>query len=166
MAHLERWAEHMQPNKCYAFFAVRAFPMPPEEVSAALGLSPSKSWRAGDPHDGHRIPGKKREESFWSIESRIARDARVELEDHVKDVLEQLAPRFDVAASLSRQHRGLLELVGYFHEFYPGLGFEPSTIQRLAALGVEVDCDFYYLASEEEAQPDGTDNSGATPRHV
>lgn len=140
-------------------------PNAPEGVSAALGLSPSKSWRAGDPHDAHRVPGKKREESFWKIESRIPRDARVELEDHVKDVLAQLEPCFAIAASLSRQHRGLVELVGYFHEYYPGLGFEPTTIQRLAALGVEVDCDFYYLASEE-IQPDGTDNFGAAPRRV
>lgn len=135
--------------------------MPPEEVSAALGLSPSKSWRPGDPPDAHGIPGKERKESFWRIESRIARDARVGLEDHVKDVLAQLEPCFAAAASLSRQHRGLMELVGYFHEYYPGLGFDASTIQRLAALGVQVDCDFYYLAPEEEAQRDGTDNSGA-----
>lgn len=140
--------------------------MPPEEVSAALGLSPSKSWRAGDPHDAHRIPGKKRDESFWRIESRIARDARVELEDHVKDVLAQLEPCFAAAASLSKKHRGLIELVGYFHEDYPGLGFEASTLQRMAALGVEVDCDFYCLAPEGEAQRGGTDNSGAAPRRV
>ena len=140
--------------------------MSPEEVSATLGLKASKSWRAGDVHDAHRILGKKREESFWRIDSRIARDTHVELEDHVKDVLAQLEPCFAAAASLSRQHRGLIELVGYFHEHYPGLGFDASTIQRLAALGVEVDCDFYYLASEEKAQPDGTDNSGASPLRV
>ena len=137
--------------------------MSPEEVSAKLGLKPSKSWRAGDPHNAHPVPGKKRTESRWQIESRIARDARAELEDHVKDVLQQLAPCLDVAASLSRQHRGLMELVGYFHEYYPGLGFEASTIQRLAVLGVEVDCDFYYLASEEKIQPDDTDRSGDSP---
>jgi hypothetical protein len=140
----------MQPNEYYAYFALRGFPMSPEEVSAALGLKASKSWRAGDPHDAHRLPGKKRQESFWCIESRIARDADVPLEDHLKDVLDQLAPRCVVAASLSKKHRGLMELVGYFHRHYPGLGFEASTIQRLAALGVEVDCDFYYLAPEEE----------------
>jgi len=51
-------------------------------------------------------------------------------------------------------------------EHYPSLGFEAPTIQRLAALGVEVDCDFYYLASEEEAQPNGTDNDRAAPGRV
>jgi hypothetical protein len=145
----------MRQNECSAYVALRVFPMIPEEVSAALGLKASKSWRAGDLDDVHRIPGKKREASFWKIDSRIASEARVQLEDHVKDVLAQLAPCFDVAASLSRQHRGLMELVGYFHEYYPGLGFEASTIQRLAVLGVEVDCDFYYLAAEEAK--DGTD---------
>ena len=153
----------MQPNECYAYFALRGFPMPPEEVSAALRLSPSKSWRAGDSHDAHQIPGKKREESFWRIDSRIDRHARVQLEDHVKDVLAQLEPCFTAAVSLSKQHRGLMELVGYYHEYYPGLGFEASTIQRLAALGVEVDCDFYYLASESEAQQISSAN--AATRH-
>ena len=139
----------MQPNKCYAYFALRGFTMSPDEVSVALGLKASKSWRAGDSHDAHRIPGKKREESHWRVESRIARDAEVPLEDYVKDVLEQLAPRFDVAASLSKSHHGLIEVVGYFHRFYPGLHFEASTLQRMAELGVEIDCDFYYLVPEE-----------------
>ncbi|HXC03027.1 MAG TPA: DUF4279 domain-containing protein [Opitutaceae bacterium] len=124
--------------------------MSPEEISAALDLRASKSWRAGDPHEAHRVPGKKRDASFWCIESRIARDAEVSLEDHVKDVLDQLAPRFEVAASLSKKHRGLMELIGYFHLGYPGIGFESSTIQRLAALAVEIDCDFYHLTPEEE----------------
>jgi len=130
--------------------------MAPEEVSSALCLSPSKSWRAGDPHTAHRVPGKKREESFWCIESRLPRDAQVDFETHVNDVLAQLEPCFAAAASLSRQHDGVMELVGYFHKSYPGLWIDAATMQRLAALGVRLDCDFYYLA-EEEAQPDGTD---------
>ncbi len=124
--------------------------MSPEEVSAALGLKASKSWRAGDPHDAHRIPGKKIDSSLWRVESRIPRDAEASFEDHVKDVLDQLAPRFDVAVGLSRAHRGLIELVGYFHRYYPGLHFAPATLGRLCELGVEMDCDFYFLAPDEE----------------
>jgi hypothetical protein len=140
----------MRPNECYAYFALRGFPMSPDEVSAALALKPAKAWRAGDSHDAHRIPEKKRETSLWCVESRIARNAEVSFEDHVKDLLEQLAPRFEEAIALSRAHRGLIELVGYFHRFYPGLNFTPITLGRLAALGVEMDCDFYFLAPEEE----------------
>ncbi|MBI5382141.1 MAG: DUF4279 domain-containing protein [Opitutae bacterium] len=141
----------MSANECYAYFALRGFPMKPEEVSTALSLKPSDTWSAGDPH---RVPGKKREYNYWRIESRIAREARVDLEDHVKDVLAQLAPCFDVAATLSKQYQGLMELVGYFHEYYPGLNFEPTTMQQLAALGVSVDCDFYYLAPNEDVLSD------------
>ena len=152
----------MRSNECYAYFGLRGFPGSPEEISAKIGLVPTKVALAGEPIGRS---GKKREVSRWSIESRLPREAQVDFEAHVKDVLEQLEPSFAIAASLSRQHDGVMELVGYFHESYPGLWLDATTMQRLAALGVRLDCDFFYFAAEEEAQP-GTDNSGASPLRV
>ena len=139
----------MQPNKCYAYFALQGATLSPEEVSTALGLKASVSWCAGDPDDSRRIPGKKRVESHWRIESRIDREAEASLEDYVRDVLDQLEPRIDVVVSLAKVHDGWLQIVGYFHRFYPGIHFEAGTLKRIAVLGVELDCDFYYLVSDE-----------------
>jgi hypothetical protein len=140
----------MQPNECFAYFAISGSAVVPEEVSGALALAPSKAWRAGDPHDAHRVPGKKRAEGFWRLDSRLARDGAASFEDHVKDVLEQLAAVISTAATLSKTHTGVIGLVGYFHESYPGLNFGASTIRRISELGAELDCDFYYLARLEE----------------
>jgi hypothetical protein len=133
----------MSANECYAYFGLNGFPGSPEEISAKLGLMPTEVALAGTPIGRS---GKKREVSRWCIESRLPRDAQVEFEAHVKDVLVQLTPCFEVAASLSRQHDGVMELVGYFHDSYPGLWLDSATMQQLAALGVRLDCDFYYLA--------------------
>lgn len=145
----------MPTNNCFAYFAISGSAVIPEEVSAALALAPSKAWRAGDPHDAHRVPGKKRPEGFWRLDSRLPRGGSASLEDHVGDVLEQLSARFPAAATLSKKHTGVIVLVGYFHAYYPGLHFGVSTIQQMAELGAELDCDFYYLAclEEEPTQP-------------
>ncbi len=139
----------MSANECYAYFGLNGFPGSPDEISAKLGLVPTKVALAGTQIGRSE---KKREVSRWNIGSRLPRDARVDFESHVKDVLDQLEPCFSTAASLSRQHDGVMELVGYFHESYPGLWFGAATMQRLAALGVRLDCDFYYLASEAPDQ--------------
>ena len=46
-----------------------------------------------------------------------------------------------------------MELVGYFHEYYPGLTFESSILKRMASYSLSIDCDFYYLADDNESRP-------------
>jgi hypothetical protein len=40
-----------------------------------------------------------------------------------------------------------MQLVGYFHSYYPGLSFDRRVVESLAEYGLSVDLDFYYLYS-------------------
>ena len=50
---------------------------------------------------------------------------------------------------LGQQFKCWVQLVGYFHNDYPGFGLDAELIAGLAALNVSIDCDFYYLYSPE-----------------
>jgi len=41
-----------------------------------------------------------------------------------------------------------MQLVGYFHEGYPGIHFTTQTVQSLSKYGLSVDFDFYELWSD------------------
>ncbi len=74
--------------------------------------------------------------------------AGLSLEDHIKDVLEQLDKNEAVFIELTRLHAGCMQLVGYFRDRYPGLNFEGELVAGLAKYRLSVDFDFYF--------PDGT----------
>ena len=42
-----------------------------------------------------------------------------------------------------------MQLVGYFHEDYPGLHFDTDLVAGLAKYGLSVDFDFYHLWSDQ-----------------
>ena len=64
------------------------------------------------------------------------------------DVLTQLDENRNAFKQLSAELGGVMELVGYFHAYYPGLTFERDVIGRLAEYSLSMDCDFYYLSDE------------------
>jgi hypothetical protein len=131
-----------QPNESYAYFALTG-DFDPEMVTRQTGFAPTDSWRKGELH-----PRTRRERKFdrWELASRLPRSQT--LEDHIADVLAQLEKNPSEFAALAKAHGGLMQLVGYFHEEYPGLGFDASLIAGLAKFNLSMDFDFYALWSD------------------
>jgi hypothetical protein len=131
----------VKENEQYAYFAV-SNGFDPDEVTARVGVQPTKSWRQGD-----TCPHTQRERRFsrWSLYSQLDRSQA--LEAHIQDVLAQLAVNPEAFAAVSRQFGGVMQLVGYFHRDYPGLHFTPDITEGLAQFALAVDFDFYGLYS-------------------
>src|SRR5215468_672864 len=129
-------------NESYAYFTVTGS-FDPESITERVGTKPTESWRQGGVNPRN---GRERQFSRWSIYSRLPRTAL--LEAHVEDVLDQLDANAAAFKQISTEEGGIMELVGYFHSYFPGLGFESETIRRLSNYGLSMDCDFYYLYSD------------------
>jgi hypothetical protein len=134
------------PNQQYAYFTVTGL-FDPAEISNDVGIDPTHSWKHGDVNPLNSL---ERKFSRWSLESRLSRDA--DLPDHIVDVLDQLdehreAFRKIVSAYDGKDERfgAWIQLVGYFHSYYPGFNLSSSSVARLAVYGLSVDFDFYYL---------------------
>lgn len=129
-------------NDCYAYFAVKSKTLDVAAITARLGIEPTESWAAGD------LTPTQRERQFglWALYSRRPRTD--EPEEHVDDVLLQMDANPEAFLAVSREHGGLMQMVGEFHEIGLGLHFSDSVIQRLAYYHLSVDFDAYYLYSD------------------
>jgi hypothetical protein len=124
-------------NECYAYFAL-AGSFDPDALTLRVGVNPTRTTREGD-----SIPKTKLRKKCdrWELHSRLPRTAP--LESHISDVLDQLDAREIAFRDVSQQFGGIMELVGYFYDYYPGLSFEREIVERLAKYGLTVDFDFY-----------------------
>jgi|SRR4029077_7532072 len=133
-------------NECYAYFHI-AGSFDPADITERVGTVPSEASAQGEPIPHTQMP---RECSRWALRSRLQRSAALEL--HVADVLNQLDGNRAAFQKLSAEFGGIMELVGYFRAYYPGLYFESSIVQRLAEYQLAIDCDFYF--SDDAPNPD------------
>lgn len=130
-------------NEQYAYLTITG-DFDPKVITERLDLQPSECWKKGD-----RNERTQREKKFsrWSLKSRL--DHSASLEDHVEDVLNQIHDHASVIHELSLEFDCGVQLVGYFHNDYPGFGLSNKLIAGLARLNLGIDCDFYYLYSHE-----------------
>jgi hypothetical protein len=128
-------------NEQYAYFTVSG-DFDPKVITDRLGIEPSESWQKGTLN---RRTNYERKFSRWSLNSRL--DHSAGLGDHVKDVLDQTCNRATAIRELAQEFNCLVQLVGYFHNDYPGFCLNSTQIAGLATLNVGIDCDFYYLYS-------------------
>jgi hypothetical protein len=131
-----------KPPEQFAYFTITDS-FDPNEITIRLGISPTESWQKGDLHPTRRL---ERKFSRWSLHSRLV--SHQSLEEHIADVLDQMEQNPEVFKAVASQYEGCMQLVGYFHEGYPGIHFETQLLQRLAAFFLSVDFDFYELWSD------------------
>ncbi len=131
-----------QPSEQYAYFTITDS-FAPDEITRRVGVAPTDSWQKGELHPTR---GLERKFSRWSLRSRLASDSS--LEDHIKDVLEQLDQSPSAFQLVSNEFEGCMQLVGYFHQGYPGIHFTAQIVQGLSKYGLSVDFDFYELWSD------------------
>jgi hypothetical protein len=131
-----------QPSEQYAYFTITDS-FDPEEITRRAGVNPTDSWKKGSLHPNRRM---ERKFSRWSLRSRL--ETSCDLEAHIKDVLAQLEQNASEFQKLAKEFCGCMQLVGYFHEGYPGLHFDAALIEGLAKYGLSVDFDFYQLWSD------------------
>jgi hypothetical protein len=125
------------PDTWYAYFHVRGS-FDPDDITRRLGVRPTKTAREGDAIGD---TSKKRPCSRWELHSRLAPAAS--LEEHVKDVLDQLDSNKAAFGQVSREFGGTIQLVGYFRDVNPGVHFDSQIVRRTADYGLCIDCDFY-----------------------
>ena len=145
---MDRLMPTMKSNEQYAYLSLVG-EFDPETVSSRVGLTPSRAWRKAEINPKTQL---QRKASRWCLNSRV--DRMRPLEEHVQDVLQQMSANVLAFVEVAQDFGGVLQLVGYFYASYPGFGLDKETIGDLARFGLEIDCDFYYLCSEEQEAPE------------
>jgi hypothetical protein len=117
----------------YAYFCV-AGAFEPDEITRRVGVKPAEIARAGDSIGSTQI---KRRNSLWALYSRLQSSG--DLDQHVRDVLDQLDTSRSAFAELSRELGGIIVIVGFSRDYAPAISLEQETVGRLAQYALRLD---------------------------
>ena len=135
-------------DESHVFLAVSDFGDDPSLVTSLLDLSPTQAWHVGDPLPNH--PTALRNHSRWTFRSPLPLSAHVD--EHMEallSLLELLAPRIrDCAARFPTELRCAIY---YRQSFTPGIHLSETTLQRVAALGVPLDFELYFVGANGDS---------------
>jgi len=130
----------------YAFVWISG-PGPHAAVTAALQLTPSDAWNAGDVNPS---TGRARRAMSWQLRSDL--DDTRPLHAHVDALLTVLATRANELRGLWVDYDLVLQCVGHYPSGSHGVHLDREVVRRAASLGLAIDLDFYVV---EEHADDG-----------
>jgi hypothetical protein len=140
--------DHMSCDRTYASLRIFSKDTDPEAISAALGITPTRSFRMGEPFSPRAQ--RPRPSHGWLL----CTDGLVESKDtrrHIDWLLDKVLP---VAPAFARVTKGgTLADVFSFWVSARGQGgpmLSPWQMERLALLGLECIYDVYYRDNEED----------------
>jgi hypothetical protein len=129
----------MASPRIRAWLEILEFTCEPGEITSVLGIAPSATWTAGEPHPAG---GRPHEESGWRLASPL--DDSHDLEVHARWLLDRLPAELDLKQVTPEWWAQLTYVVEVADET-PGMSFSAEVTGRLAALGVNLDIDLYVL---------------------
>src|SRR5687768_8488763 len=140
----------VMPYNTYAYFFVRGFDCPIQQISDLLQIAPSEAWLKNQEGMG----GRPRKFSNWELHSPLLRTEPFQ-DRHLDALLAILEDRRErVLQAISLYSCGL-QGVGIYTNEHPGFHMDAELVSRIAAFGLSVDFDLYCRCDHErpEAQP-------------
>lgn len=123
---------------------VYGFSCSPDEITKLLGMAPTRTWLRGDP-----VPRTilRREDNRWILNA--ACDTTVALREQVDSLLEQVSPAASRFAGLPSEARVQIFCAVYDSDRAVDLSFSKKAVEKIAALGAEINIDYYDLTDGE-----------------
>lgn len=145
-------------SSAYAYIAIVDPPGDPASVTDRLGISPTKIKRKGERLHGTMV----QKTDCWILESAMPRED-CDLDHHVGDLLARVAPKKKEIRKVVDESFGRLTLVGYFNHANDGFRLKKEHVALISEMGLEVDCDLYFLGEKEEPNQPPEPTSGLRP---
>jgi hypothetical protein len=141
-------------DQTHAYFLLTGVDLNPEEITAKLGITPTKTFLKGD--RVHPKGTRTHAVSGWKLGSKL--DESAYLEDHINSVLEQLQVNWQVVNELCRRYTPSINCVMYHHyepDGDPGTGmhFDKAILDQIHQLNAEIDFDLYVLPDNASSMP-------------
>ncbi len=131
-------------NTVKASFILCGFECEHDEITAKVGLEPTKVWIAGEPRaQGVTITN---EENGWAII--LSDEDATDAEPIVLRLLSVLDSGKEAIRELSAAYHIEIGCVVRAVDFVPALHFEHDTLNQIAELGAALDIDLYCLTGD------------------
>lgn len=117
----------------YAYFCL-AGAFEPDDITRRAGVTPSEAARAGDAIGSTHL---QRQNSLWTLRSRLRPSGDVD--QHVRDVLDQLDANRAAFEELSRELGGIIVVVGFSRDYAPPVSLGQDIVARMAQYSLRLD---------------------------
>lgn len=130
-------------NEISVAFTLTDFDCDPEEITARVGITPTKTWIMGDFINKKKTI--KYEYNGWKVHSKLDKEA--DLESHIISVLAQLKPGWQSLVKISQSYYTEISCAIYLYSDnqLPAIHFNQEILQQIAELNAEIDIDLYNL---------------------
>lgn len=119
----------------------------PEEISTALGCTPSQAWRKGE-----AVKTYLKKSGGWRLD---ATDTEPEnLDAQVRELLTRTTDNLDIWRELSRRFEVDLFCGWFMEESNEGVCISPETLSALGTRGITLSLDIYGPIQENEPDPE------------
>jgi hypothetical protein len=117
----------------------------PDEITAAIGITPTRTHRAGELISPRAI--MRYQNDIWQLDSGL--DKSTDLEDQVKDVLERLKAGGTDLINLCTHYEATIECVVFsYGGDRPAIAFSRDILKQVTALNAEIGIDLYVLPAK------------------
>ncbi|WP_449418172.1 DUF4279 domain-containing protein [Phormidium nigroviride] len=141
----ERKMSNQKESEIYAYFQLIGMEFDPDEVTAKVGIKPTKIHRIGDLITSRGT--RRYEENAWCVYSQLE-EKSIHLEDYVKSVLEQLQPGWLPLVELCKHYYVEIACVIYYSGSVPSIHFDKYIVEMAHQLNAEIDVDLYVLRED------------------
>ena len=135
-------------HDAHVFFAVFEFGQDASVVTQLAGFEPTEAWVVGQPM--RKRPDITHRHSRWTFKSPLPLSAPVE--DHLVALVSALEAHVSGIRAVTARFPAEIGCAVYFRTFTPGYHLPQPLLARVAALGLDIDFDLYFLG--EDGEPD------------
>ncbi len=133
-------------HDAHVFFAVFEFGQDASTVTQLAGFEPTESWVVGQPM--RKRPDVTHRHSRWTFKSPLPLAAPVE--EHLDALLSALETHAIGIRAVTARFPAEIGCAVYFRTFTPGFHLPQRLLARVAALGLDIDFDLYFLGEDDE----------------
>jgi hypothetical protein len=133
-------------HDAHIYFAVFEFGQDASVVTRLAGFEPTESWIVGQPM--RKRPDVAHRHSRWTFKSSLPLGAPVE--EHLVALLSALEPHAAGIRAVKARFPVEICCAVYFRTFTPGFHLPQQLLARVAALGLDIDFDLYFLGEDDK----------------
>jgi hypothetical protein len=138
-------------HDAHVFFAVFEFGQDTSVVTDMAGFEPTEAWVVGQPM--RKRPDVTHRHSRWTFKSPLPLSAPVE--EHLVALLTALETHAAGVRAVVARFPTEIGCAVYFRTFTPGFHLPQELLARVAALGLDIDFDLYFLGEDDEPDDHG-----------